>query len=304
MVMKVRKLFTAGIIVTMLFGSTLNVFAAEPAEKLVDTLKKNNQESLILDVKAYKAAYSDLAAVYGDDWDAYLEHYLTHGIYEKRTKGALFDPLTYAASYSDVQAAYGDNILKIVNHYVIHGVKENRAEGTAVGYADLAAAEQSGAVKLVPRSNSAKVNNSVNNMKKATLGNMTDGMNVAIASEAMSPEAAAAGDSNSLAVVSMENAAAIVNGSAVANGSVAGNTNKNSQNYHHTTEIYANDNSTLIRVEYYDENNNMFQYSDVKDYDSNTHSYTEEVYSYDKENDVETLERTDTYVNGELSSTQ
>ena len=68
-----------------------------------------------------------------------------------------------------------------------------------------------------------------------------------------------------------------------------------------TTYIYADDN-TLIRVEYYDENSKLIFYSDVVDYDKETKSYTENIYSYDEENNCDVLVRTDIYVNGVLSS--
>lgn len=73
------------------------------------------------------------------------------------------------------------------------------------------------------------------------------------------------------------------------------------ETYHHNTSIYKDDGS-LWRVEYYDDNNRLCEYSDVDNYDKDTHSYTETVYRYDEENDVEIPVRTDTYVNGELVS--
>lgn len=78
----------------------------------------------------------------------------------------------------------------------------------------------------------------------------------------------------------------------------------NGSNYHHTTSIYTNDESTLLRVEYYDDNNTLFEYSSVSDYDKDTNSYTETVYQYDEENQVSVVTRTDTYVNGELVSSE
>lgn len=73
------------------------------------------------------------------------------------------------------------------------------------------------------------------------------------------------------------------------------------ETYSHNTSIYKDDGS-LWRVEYYDDNNRLCEYSDVDNYDKDTHSYTETVYRYDEENDVEIPVRTDTYVNGELIS--
>lgn len=79
---------------------------------------------------------------------------------------------------------------------------------------------------------------------------------------------------------------------------------QNNDKYKHTTSIYSNDESTLLRVEYYDTNDKLCEYSSVSNYDKETNSYTETVYQYDNENQVEVTVRTDTYVNGELASSE
>lgn len=240
--MKLKKGIVVGLAVVVLTGSVLNVSAAGTTS-YVKTLKKINNADLIIDVEAYKAAYSDLEAAFGDDTDAYIEHYLTIGVYEGRTKGVLFDPLAYAESYSDIKEAFGDDIPAIVNHYVTYGIEENRTKGTADGYEDIAAAEKAGVQwATVPRSSTGS------SAKKA-----------------------------------------------------AGNSGSNTS-YRHTTSIYASDESTLLRVEYYDDNNHLYEYSSVSNFDSSTKSYTEYVYVFDDVNKVSVLKRTDTYVNGVLVS--
>ena len=57
------------------------------------------------------------------------------------------------------------------------------------------------------------------------------------------------------------------------------------QQWGHITDIYADDYS-LIRREYYDENNQLQQYSDVTGYNAETGAYVEDVYHTD-ENGVE-----------------
>lgn len=74
--------------------------------------------------------------------------------------------------------------------------------------------------------------------------------------------------------------------------------------YDHTTSIYSDGYEALLRVEYYDENNKLFEYSSVTDYDKDTNSYTETVYRWDDETDSQVTMRTDTYVNGELVSSE
>ena len=84
----------------------------------------------------------------------------------------------------------------------------------------------------------------------------------------------------------------------------SGNVNK-TPSYNHTTSIYEdNEHKTLLRVEYYDDNNKLYEYSEVVYNDKDTNSYTETVYRYDEENKEEVVTRTNTYVNGELVSSE
>lgn len=300
--MKLKKVIATGAVAGICLSSALNVSAAEKISgDYVNALKESGMEKLIIDVEAYKAAYSDLEAAFGDDLDAYIEHYLTMGIYEGRTKGALFDPLAYAEAYSDVKEACGNDISAIVDHYVKYGVSENRTAGTANGYTDLATAESKGAV-------TARSVRAAAYAKNAAVDTYT-------AADAVSFGADVSGDTTGVnesgngsveasAVSGSYSAPAAANTAAASGGNAAGGYTGNAQNYHHTTSIYENDEKTLIRVEYYDENNKLSQYSSVTNFDSDTNSYTEEIYHYDNESQTSVLDRTDTYVNGELSSSE
>lgn len=247
--MNLKKVIVTGAATALCVGSVLNVSAAGAASgNYRDMLK--GKENLIIDVEAYKAAYSDLAAAFGDNEAAYIEHYLTTGIYEGRTKGVLFDPLAYAEAYSDVGDAFGDNVLEIVSHYVTFGAAENRTVGTAAGYADIAQAkEQTGGQKAAAvRGGSSPVGNG------STAGSVP----------------------------------------AAGNGSAAGNVGGIDTSGYRTVRIYANDCVTLIRVEYYDANNRLVKYSVVNNFDSDTKSYTEDVYHYEEESQQQILEGTRT----------
>lgn len=246
----------------MFLGMTLNVSAAQTfTKRYINRLKKNKQVGLILDVEAYRAAYSDLEEAFGDDEDAYIKHYLTAGVYEGRTKGVLFDPLAYAESYSDIMDAFGDDVLAIVTHYVTYGVKENRTAGTAAGYEDIAALMEAGTVQNVVRARNGS----------------------------------AVSESPAVQKLSQDQKLSEVSGTQTEDRFAGFRIG-------HTTSIYADDGVTLIRVEYYDEDNKLVYYSDVINYDSNAKSYTENIYSYDENDDCEVLERTDIYVNGVCSS--
>lgn len=300
--MKLKKAVIASTAAALLVGSVMNVSAAEiTPSNYVNSLKENNQENLIIDVEAYKAAYSDLAEAFGDNSDAYIRHYLTIGVYEGRTKGVLFDPLVYAESYSDIKGAFGYNIPAIVNHYLTFGISENRTQGTAAGYADLAEAEKAGA-----QNTNIQRNVSVINVLDSSATGNSYGNNAAVNNNAENNSATAGIDNTALNAGNgsnpvNSNMAVGSNNTPIANNAAAGNSNKD---YHHTTSIYNDDKSALIRVEYYDDQNKLYQYSDVTNYDSNTNSYTEEIYHYDEESQTEVLDRTDTYVNGVLSSSE
>ncbi|RAZ62275.1 vancomycin resistance protein, partial [Klebsiella oxytoca] len=60
----------------------------------------------LIDVAKYREEYADLDAAFGDNWDAYLNHYLTYGAKERRDTGTDFNALDYAGRYEDLQDAF------------------------------------------------------------------------------------------------------------------------------------------------------------------------------------------------------
>lgn len=298
--MKLRNVIAVLIAATAaaLAGSAISVSAAEPISgDYLDTLIESGNADLIIDVNAYRAAYSDLDAAFGDNTNAYIEHYLTLGIYEGRTKGVLFNPLAYAEAYDDIEEAFGDNLTAIVDHYITFGITENRTEGTACGYADIAEAETAMAARATGNSSyssptiGSRPNNYVSNSGSSSYSANTSGG---------SSSSSAGGNSSYSANTSSSNSSSNT-------GSTGGNSNASTdsnRNYHHTTSIYDDDDVTLLRVEYYDEKGNLSEFSQVTNYDNNTNSYTENIYHYDESSDTVVLDRTDTYVNGVLSSSE
>ena len=277
--MKLKRVIALFAAAAVIAGSTISVSAAEPISgDYLTALIESGNAGLILNVDAYRAAYSDLDAAFGDNTNAYIEHYLTMGIYEGRTSGALFNPLAYAEAYSDVKAAFGDQTEALVDHYINYGISENRTEGTAMGYADIAQAQMIAAstVAVSGGSNSSYSANTQQNIFSSIGGGNSYSGNAG--SSSYGGGSAATG-----ATASTPN----VNNTPVNNGN----------NYHHTTSIYESD-GTLIRIEYYDENNRLFEYSDVINYDKTTNSYTENI--YDVSNTTDTPDRTNSYEGGVL----
>ncbi len=111
---------------------------AEEKETTVVLASGRDWVKYVLDVADYRKYHKDLEAAFGDDWDAYVDHWLTTGVYEGRTQGVLFDPFAYANAYEDVKAECGDDVNKIIEHYIAFGLKENRPIGTTEGYEDFA----------------------------------------------------------------------------------------------------------------------------------------------------------------------
>ena len=313
--MKLKKTLAAGLTTVVLAGSCLSVSAA-PATGTVNNLTAE-EISLILDVEAYKQAYPDLAVAFGDDINAYVNHYLTYGVYEGRTKGVLFDPLTYAEAYGDIRSAFGYDVTALVKHYVNYGVAENRTMGTSHGFADIATAESSGMEQsYIPRALASEYKNLSNQNSSATssqaagsntvsssaAANSNTGSSVAASSNTGSSVAASSNTGSTVTAPTGNNSssAATAGGSTdTSSAASSGNNLASIWEYHHTTSIYHDDGKTLWRVEYYDENNQLIRYSDVTNVDPDTNSYTETIY-YTTGDIV--VDRTDTYVNGVLQS--
>ncbi len=102
------------------------------------------------DAAFYAASYPDVAAVFGNDSQALLNHYLTYGIKEGRlpyagaqpgaaveygeaNASADFDAAFYAAAYPDVAAVFGNDPQALLNHYLTYGIKEGRLPNAGTG---------------------------------------------------------------------------------------------------------------------------------------------------------------------------
>lgn len=282
--MKLKKALAAGLSTVVLISSCLSVSAA-PKKAANLTSKEIN---LILNVEAYKQAYPDLAAAFGNNTKAYVDHYLTMGVYEGRTKGVLFDPLTYAEAYGDIRSAFGYDVAALVNHYVTYGAAEKRIMGTTHGYADIATAESSGMQSyFIPRALASEYKN----ISADALG----GNNLAVTGNYYRTTEILHDDGTPWRVEYYDKNNNFIGWSDGTGTASSGNNLTNRwNNYHHATSVYDDDNKTLIRVEYYDENGKMQNYSSVT-WDSSTNSYTEHIYSYDWDAGKATLEQTDTY---------
>lgn len=297
--MKLKRVIALFAAAAVIAGSTISVSAAEPISgDYLTALIESGNAGLILNVDAYRAAYSDLDAAFGDNTNAYIEHYLTMGIYEGRTSGALFDPLAYAEAYDDVKAAFGDNTEALIDHYINFGISEKRTEGTAQGYADIAQAQMIAASTVAASggSNSTPAATPGQNIFGSIFGGSSNSGNTGSSSN--NSNSGSSSNNGGSPAAGNSNSAAVSTPSAATPAPTVNNTPANNDNnYHHTTSIYESD-GTLIRIEYYDENNRLFEYSDVINYDKTTNSYTENI--FDVSNTSDTPDRTNNYEDGVL----
>ena len=83
--------------------------------------------SAVYNYEFYRTKYPDIAAAFGDDRAATLDHFLTLGVRERRQACATFSVQSYYNQYEDVRRAYGTNMLAICRHYIQYGKSEGRA---------------------------------------------------------------------------------------------------------------------------------------------------------------------------------
>lgn len=63
---------------------------------------------------------------FGDNWSAYYEHFMNHGLSEGRQSSEKVDVYSYKARYSDLQKLYRNDYKSYYMHYIQHGKAEGR----------------------------------------------------------------------------------------------------------------------------------------------------------------------------------
>ena len=113
---------------TMLFTGIPAGAAEDTGTAALEALLESNSElkEIVFDYEYYREMYPDLAAVFGDDEEAYYRHFLEHGLKEGRTASASFSVTDYKERYGDLQSILEDDMAAYVVHYLQHGRAENR----------------------------------------------------------------------------------------------------------------------------------------------------------------------------------
>lgn len=159
---KWKILLTAACTMTMLFGLSLSVSAAEVKDVfdadyyavtnpdigalfgndeaalynhfITSGVYEGRSASMMFDVEEYKAAYPDLVPVLGSDPLAYWQHFAGTGLAEGRSGGGLFDPAAYGEAYPDLVAVLGSEPTALYKHFSKFGLNEGRTEGLLFSY--------------------------------------------------------------------------------------------------------------------------------------------------------------------------
>ena len=86
----------------------------------------------VFNVDYYMKANPELVEKYGNNYDAYFEHFYKYGIFEGRTCNENFDPAAYASAYSDLKEAFGTDIMSYYKFYVTEGKNDPNRQITTL----------------------------------------------------------------------------------------------------------------------------------------------------------------------------
>jgi len=82
--------------------------------------------SEVYDYSYYLAMNPDVAAAFGDDSAAVLQHFVTYGMAEGRVASRNFSANTYKGRYADLRAAFGSDLSAYYFHFIKYGFFEGR----------------------------------------------------------------------------------------------------------------------------------------------------------------------------------
>ena len=103
---------------TVLFTGIPAGAAEDTGTAALEALLESSSElkEIVFDYEYYREMYPDLAAVFGDDEEAYYRHFLEHGLKEGRTASASFSVTDYKERYGDLQSILEDDMAAYVVH--------------------------------------------------------------------------------------------------------------------------------------------------------------------------------------------
>jgi hypothetical protein len=94
--------------------------------KAIGELYNGTDYSAVYDSQYYYDNNGDVAAAFGNNRLALIEHFVNYGMNEGRQAKADFNVSAYKACNPDVRAAFGDDTAAYYRHYIQYGVNEGR----------------------------------------------------------------------------------------------------------------------------------------------------------------------------------
>ncbi len=88
------------------------------------TAEQRNMYQKVFNYNYYATAYPDVVATVGNNSEALLDHYITHGIYEGRSASEFFNLSAYVKRYPVLLETFGTDFDAYIRYYTTQGAYE------------------------------------------------------------------------------------------------------------------------------------------------------------------------------------
>lgn len=105
------------------------VMAGSPAQVTAAPQQDRSAYRAVFDADYYYNMYPDVAAAFGRNTEALLNHFVNYGVREGRSASAEFNPQAYRQKNADLQTAFGGDMAAYCRHYIDYGRAEGRSAG-------------------------------------------------------------------------------------------------------------------------------------------------------------------------------
>ena len=106
--------------------------SAQNVDVIVSYVKDGVDYSKVFEPTYYSNKYPDLKLAFGLDKAKLFNHFINHGMSEKRQAIESFDINIYRQNYVDLRNAFGDDYPKYYIHWCQYGIKEGRNAITVI----------------------------------------------------------------------------------------------------------------------------------------------------------------------------
>ena len=145
----------------------------------VSTVRNGVDYKDVFDINYYMNKYEDLQKAFGNDYDAYLDHFINYGMKEGRQAIETFNVDVYKKNYADLLKAFGNDLKSYYMHYIKYGKKEKRkayATGTRNITSNQLAWTQDGGGELIYRSSDGAILTPLNIGDKVFTAEMSENL--------------------------------------------------------------------------------------------------------------------------------